>query len=67
MSNSSAVWPPTSPRAKAAESLSVHKNTVLYRMQQVEESLPQPLDERKMPLEVALRVVATLGDRVLPE
>ena len=53
--------------AKAAESLSVHKNTVLYRMQQVEELLPQPLDERKMPLEVALRVVATLGERVLPE
>ncbi|MEB3029998.1 PucR family transcriptional regulator [[Mycobacterium] nativiensis] len=53
--------------AKAAESLSVHKNTVLYRMQQVEELLPQPLDERRMPLEVALRVVATLGERVLPE
>ncbi|MGW4122227.1 PucR family transcriptional regulator [Nocardia sp. NPDC004711] len=53
--------------AKAAESLSVHKNTVLYRMQQVEELLPQPLDEHKMPLEVALRVVATLGERVLPE
>lgn len=53
--------------AKAAESLSVHKNTVLYRMQQVEELLPQPLDEHKMALEVALRVVATLGERVLPE
>ncbi|WP_433590696.1 PucR family transcriptional regulator [Nocardia sp. CA-145437] len=53
--------------AKAAESLGVHKNTVLYRMQQVEELLPQPLDEHRMPLEVALRVVATLGERVLPD
>lgn len=53
--------------AKAAEALNVHKNTVLYRMQQVEELLPLPLDEHRMALEVALRVVATLGERVLPE
>lgn len=53
--------------AKAAEALNVHKNTVLYRMQQVEELLPRPLDDHKMPLEVALQVVATLGERVLGE
>ncbi len=53
--------------AKAAEALSVHKNTVLYRVQQVEELLPHPLDERKMMLEVALRAVAVLGARALGE
>ncbi|MFE3229199.1 helix-turn-helix domain-containing protein [Nocardia sp. NPDC059228] len=52
---------------KATEALTVHKNTVLYRMQQVDELLPRPLDEHRMALEVALRGVATLGERVLAE
>ncbi|MFF8805444.1 helix-turn-helix domain-containing protein [Streptomyces omiyaensis] len=53
--------------AKAAESLSLHTSTVLPRMRQVEGVLPQPLDERRMACEVALRAVATLGERALPE
>ncbi|MGW4772553.1 PucR family transcriptional regulator [Nocardia sp. NPDC004278] len=65
--NTALVYLEQGSMARAAEALGVHKNTVLYRIQQVEQLLPQPLDEHKMPLEVALRVVAALGERVLPE
>ncbi|UGT38839.1 helix-turn-helix domain-containing protein [Nocardia yamanashiensis] len=53
----------SSPRA--AEILGVHKNTVLYRMQQAEELLGHGIDERKLQLEIALRLAAAYGDRVL--
>jgi len=43
----------------------VHKNTVLYRLQQAEELLGRPLDQRSFELEAALRIAATYGDSVL--
>lgn len=51
--------------ARAAEQLSVHKNTVLYRLQQAAELLGRPLDERRFELEAALRLAATYGEDVL--
>jgi DNA-binding PucR family transcriptional regulator len=48
--------------ARAAEELGVHKNTILYRIQQAEELLGHAVDERRLPLEVALQVVAVYGD-----
>jgi DNA-binding PucR family transcriptional regulator len=51
--------------ARAAEVLTVHKNTVLYRLQQAEELLGRPLDQRSFELEAALRIAATYGDSVL--
>lgn len=51
---------------EAAVSLGVHKNTVLYRLPQIEELLTHPLDERRLPLEMALEIVERLGDGVLP-
>lgn len=47
--------------ARAAELLTVHKNTVLYRLQQAAELLGRPLDERRFELEAALRLAATYG------
>lgn len=49
----------------AAEQLGVHKNTVLYRLRQVDELLGHPIDERRLPLEVALLVADAYGLRVL--
>lgn len=54
-----------SARAAAAR-LGVHKNTVLYRLRQVDELLGHPIDERRLPLEVALLLADTYGRRVLP-
>lgn len=60
------VYLETGSSNRAAEALGVHKNTVLYRLQQAEEHLGHRIDERKLALEIALRIVATYGDRVLP-
>jgi DNA-binding PucR family transcriptional regulator len=51
---------------EAAERLSMHKNTVHYRIARVEELLGRPVTERRLELEVALMLAHTLGDRVLP-
>jgi len=51
----------------AAEAISVHKNTVLYRLRGIDEALGHPIDERRLPLEIALTLVETLGDGVLAE
>lgn len=56
----------TGSSARAADRLTVHKNTVLYRLQQVEQLLGHPPDERRFELEAALRLAATYGDDVLP-
>lgn len=49
----------------AAGVLHLHKNTVLYRIQQAEGLLGRPVRERRLPLEVALRAVATYGEVLL--
>jgi DNA-binding PucR family transcriptional regulator len=51
----------------AADALGLHKNTVLYRLRQAEELLGHGIDERRLPLELALMLAAAHGDRVLPE
>ncbi|QLY28050.1 helix-turn-helix domain-containing protein [Nocardia huaxiensis] len=51
--------------ARAAEALDVHKNTVLYRLQQAEDLLGHPIDDRKLHLEIALRLAAVYGDALL--
>lgn len=53
-----------SARAAASE-LGVHKNTILYRLRQVDELLGHPVDERRLPLELALLVAEAYGARVL--
>lgn len=45
----------------AAARLHVHKNTVHYRVRKAEELLGHPLTDRRLDLEVALRVCAQLG------
>jgi DNA-binding PucR family transcriptional regulator len=55
----------TGSSARAAELLTVHKNTVLYRLQQATELLGRPLDERRFELEAALRLASTYGEDVL--
>ncbi|WP_182376208.1 helix-turn-helix domain-containing protein [Nocardioides sp. WS12] len=51
--------------AKAAGALTVHKNTVLYRLQQAEQLLGHPIDERQFEVEAALRLVAAYGISLL--
>ncbi len=41
---------------RTAERLGVHQNTVMYRVQQAKELLGRPLNERRLELEVALRL-----------
>ncbi|TLG17682.1 hypothetical protein FEK35_00465 [Nocardia cyriacigeorgica] len=54
-----------SPEA-AAKLLGVHKNTVRYRIQRIEELLGHRIDERALPLQTALACVAAYGPGVLP-
>ncbi|MBF6438206.1 PucR family transcriptional regulator [Nocardia cyriacigeorgica] len=54
-----------SPEA-AAKLLGVHKNTVRYRIQRIEELLGHRIDERALPLQTALACVAAYGQDVLP-
>ncbi|WP_227998140.1 PucR family transcriptional regulator [Nocardia australiensis] len=54
-----------SPEA-AAKLLGVHKNTIRYRIQRIEELLGHPIEERGLPLELALTCVATYGTDILP-
>lgn len=49
-----------SPEATARQ-LGVHKNTVRYRIQRVEQLLGHPVEERSLALEVALTCVAAYG------
>ncbi len=49
----------------AAAELSLHRNTVLYRVRRAEESRGRPLDDGRLDLEVALLVCRLLGRRVL--
>jgi DNA-binding PucR family transcriptional regulator len=51
--------------ARAADELGVHKNTILYRLQQAEELLGHAIDERRLPLQVALQIVAVYGESIL--
>ncbi|MFB8276786.1 PucR family transcriptional regulator [Nocardia colli] len=54
-----------SPEA-TAKLLGVHKNTVRYRIQRIEELLGHPIEQRSLPLEVALACVAAYGVDALP-
>nr|WP_246461310.1 helix-turn-helix domain-containing protein [Nocardia transvalensis] len=45
----------------AAKKLGVHKNTVRYRIQRVEEALGHPVEQRSLRLEIALDCVAIYG------
>ncbi|MEV4130490.1 helix-turn-helix domain-containing protein [Nocardia sp. NPDC049707] len=54
-----------SPEA-TAKLLGVHKNTVRYRIQRIEELLGHPIGARSLPLEIALACVATYGADALP-
>ncbi|WP_433682124.1 PucR family transcriptional regulator [Nocardia sp. CA-119907] len=54
-----------SPEA-TAKLLGVHKNTVRYRIQRIEELLGHPIEARGLPLEIALACVATYGADALP-
>ncbi|WP_169589808.1 helix-turn-helix domain-containing protein [Antrihabitans stalactiti] len=49
----------------AARSLGVHKNTVRYRIQRIEELLGHDIASRRVQLEVALECVAVYGPAVL--
>jgi hypothetical protein len=51
--------------AAAAEALGVHRNTVLYRLRRIDELLGRPAAERRLELEVALRLADAFPDRVL--
>jgi DNA-binding PucR family transcriptional regulator len=50
----------------AARELGAHKNTVRYRIQQVEEALGRPLAGQELQLQLALTLVETIGDGALP-
>lgn len=54
-----------SPEA-TAKLLGVHKNTVRYRIQRIEELLGHPIEQRSLPLAVALACVAAYGVDALP-
>ncbi|MGO4614381.1 helix-turn-helix domain-containing protein [Nocardia sp. 2YAB30] len=54
-----------SPEA-TAKLLGVHKNTVRYRVQRIEEVLGYPIEERSLPLAVALARVVVYGTDALP-
>jgi DNA-binding PucR family transcriptional regulator len=43
-------------QVRAARRLGIHQNTVVYRVKRAEELLGQPVDERRLHLEVALRL-----------
>lgn len=48
-----------------AERLTLHKNTVQYRIRKAEEALPYPIDRNRLFLEVALLAAQWLGRAVL--
>lgn len=50
----------------AADLLGTHRNTVLYRVRRAEELLGRPIDDGRLRLELALTLVETFGDRLLP-
>ena len=45
----------------AARELGVHKNTVRYRIQRIEELLGHDIDSRRLQIEVALECVRVFG------
>ena len=48
-----------------AEQLTLHKNTVQYRVRRAEEALGHPVDENRLYVELALLAVHWLGAAVL--
>src|SRR5690606_25140317 len=50
---------------RAATELGLHKNTVLYRLRQIEQVLGRSLTERRLPTELALMLAEAYQGRVL--
>ena len=48
--------------AKTAERLGVHQNTVIYRVEQAKEVLGRSLTDRRLELEVALRLADAIAN-----
>jgi DNA-binding PucR family transcriptional regulator len=46
--------------ARTARRLGIHHNTVIYRVKQAAETLGRPIEVRRLPLEVALRIADRL-------
>jgi DNA-binding PucR family transcriptional regulator len=46
---------------RTARRMHVHQNTVVYRVKQAEEILGRTIEERRLELEVALRIAGGLG------
>jgi DNA-binding PucR family transcriptional regulator len=51
--------------AATAERLTLHRNTVQYRMRKAEEAVGRPIQDRRADVELALRVCQVLGSAVL--
>jgi len=51
--------------AAAAERLTLHRNTVQYRVRKAEEALGHPIQDRRADIELALRVCQCVGSPVL--
>jgi hypothetical protein len=51
--------------AAAAERLTLHRNTVQYRVRKAEEAIGYPIQDRRADIELALRVCQCLGSTVL--
>ncbi len=48
-----------------AELLTLHKNTVQYRVRKAEEAVGHPINDRRADIELALRICQHLGSAVL--
>ncbi|MCU1643009.1 MAG: hypothetical protein JWN03_3284 [Nocardia sp.] len=53
--------------ASAGKELGIHENTVRYRVRQAEQLLGHVLEERRVHIELALRSLHAMGDRILPD
>lgn len=53
--------------AGTAQQLSLHRNTVLYRVRRAEEELRRPLEPHRLDVEIALKACRWLGSGILAE
>lgn len=49
----------------AAERRNVHRNTIVYRLQQIEQLIRHPIQERALELQCALHLIEQFGDQIL--
>lgn len=50
---------------QAATQCNVHRNTIVYRLQQIESRLDRPIRDQALQLQCALHLIAQLGDQML--